>query len=43
MSTDYDCWKEDEELVPWQEILKVFDRNVDNVKKLLINVISKIK
>jgi len=43
MSTDYDCWKEDEELVPWREILKVFDRNVDNVKKLLINVISKIK
>lgn len=42
MSTDYDCWKEDEELVPWREILKVFDRNVDNVKKLLINVVSKI-
>lgn len=43
MSTDYDCWKEDEEAVSWEEILKVFNRNADNVKRLLINVISKIK
>ncbi len=42
MSTDYDCWKEDEELVPWEEILKVFEMNVDKVKKLLVNVIPKI-
>ena len=43
MSTDYDCWKEDEEPVTWNEILKVFNKNADNVKKLLINVISKIE
>ena len=43
MSTDYDCWKEDEEPVTWNEILDVFHRNADNVKTLLLNVISKIQ
>ena len=43
MSTDYDCWKEDEEPVSWDEILEVFNRNAGKVKQLLINVISKIK
>ncbi len=42
MSTDYDCWKEDEEPVSWEEVLKVFDKNSDNVKKVLINVVSQI-
>lgn len=40
MSTDYDCWKEDEEPVTWGEILAVFKHNADNVKQLLINVIK---
>jgi 5'-methylthioadenosine phosphorylase len=43
MSTDYDCWKEDEEPVSWEEILTVFNKNADNVKKLIVNTISKIK
>ena len=43
MSTDYDCWKEDEVPVAWDEILDVFNRNVDSVKKLIINVVPKIK
>jgi methylthioadenosine phosphorylase (EC 2.4.2.28) len=43
MSTDYDCWKEDEEAVSWEEILRVFNKNADNVKRLLINVILKIR
>jgi 5'-methylthioadenosine phosphorylase len=43
MSTDYDCWKEDEEPVTWNEILEVFNKNADNVIKLLVNVISKIE
>ncbi len=43
MSTDYDCWKEDEEPVSWEEILSVFNKNADNVKKLIINIIPKIK
>jgi 5'-methylthioadenosine phosphorylase len=43
MSTDYDCWKEDEAPVSWEEILEVFQQNADRVKKLLIHVVSKIK
>jgi 5'-methylthioadenosine phosphorylase len=39
MSTDYDCWKTDEPPVDWPEILKVFEQNVTNVKKLLLEVI----
>ena len=42
MSTDYDCWKEDEAPVSWEEILAVFNQNADNVKKLLLNTIPKI-
>ncbi|MBT7260066.1 MAG: S-methyl-5'-thioadenosine phosphorylase, partial [Desulfobacula sp.] len=36
MSTDYDCWKEDEAPVTWEEILAVFDKNAHNVIKLLV-------
>ncbi|MBL7054318.1 S-methyl-5'-thioadenosine phosphorylase [Candidatus Woesearchaeota archaeon] len=43
MSTDYDCWKEDEKPVTWEEILEVFDKNVRKVTQLLINTIPKIK
>ena len=42
MSTDYDCWKEDEAPVTWEEILQVFNQNADSVKKLLTHVIPKI-
>lgn len=42
MSTDYDCWKDDEAPVSWEEILKIFNQNADNVKKILIDVISRI-
>ena len=43
MSTDYDCWKEDEEPVTFDEILKVFTENVSTVKKILINSLPLIK
>jgi 5'-methylthioadenosine phosphorylase len=43
MSTDYDCWKEDEAPVTWKEILEIFGKNVDNVIKLLIHTIDKLK
>ncbi|WP_299978676.1 S-methyl-5'-thioadenosine phosphorylase [Desulfobacula sp.] len=43
MSTDYDCWKEDEAPVTWEEILAVFDQNAHNVIKLLVNVIEELK
>lgn len=42
MSTDYDCWKEDEEPVSWEEILKVFNQNADNVKKVLLKAVTMI-
>jgi len=42
MSTDYDCWKEDEAPVSWEEILKIFHQNADNVKQILIDVIGRI-
>ena len=43
MSTDYDCWKEDEEPVSWEEVLKVFNQNIDNVIRLILKTISKIE
>jgi 5'-methylthioadenosine phosphorylase len=42
MSTDYDCWKEDEAPVTWNEILAVFNHNADNVKRLLVNTIGNL-
>ena len=43
MSTDYDCWKEDEKPVTWDEILEVFQKNVGNVTNILVNALPKIK
>jgi len=42
MSTDYDCWKTDEEPVSWEAISKVFAENAEKVTILLKSVISKI-
>jgi len=39
MSTDYDCWKEDEPMPAWQDILAIFNNNVGNVKKILLETI----
>jgi len=43
MSTDYDCWKEGEEPVTWEMILSIMSRNAENVKKLLLKIISRIE
>jgi 5'-methylthioadenosine phosphorylase len=43
MSTDYDCWKVDEEPVTWDEIMTVFNKNAAGVKQLLLHTIPKIK
>jgi len=43
MSTDYDCWKENEEPVTWQAILDIFHKNAKNVTGLLLNIIPQIK
>lgn len=40
MSTDYDCWKEDEEPVTWEKVLEIFKENADKVTKLLAYVIE---
>jgi 5'-methylthioadenosine phosphorylase len=42
MSTDYDCWKTDEEPVTWEAVFKVFNQNVNSVVELLVKVIDKI-
>jgi 5'-methylthioadenosine phosphorylase len=36
MSTDYDCWFEGEESVTWEQVLKVFNENVNKVTTLLV-------
>jgi 5'-methylthioadenosine phosphorylase len=43
MSTDYDCWKEDEEPVTWEMIMERMNDNVGKVKKLLFAVLPRIK
>lgn len=43
MSTDYDCWREGEESVTWDIITRIMKENSENAKRLLIEVIPKIK
>jgi 5'-methylthioadenosine phosphorylase len=43
MSTDYDCWKEDEEPVTWEQIVAIFEQNVETVVRLLVRTISKLE
>ncbi|MEK7822795.1 MAG: S-methyl-5'-thioadenosine phosphorylase [Nitrospirota bacterium] len=43
MSTDYDCWREGEESVTWEMIMETMKKNADNVIKLFLDVIPKIK
>jgi 5'-methylthioadenosine phosphorylase len=40
MSTDYDCWKEDEKDVTWEIIKEVMKENTERVKKVLLKVIE---
>lgn len=43
MSTDYDCWKEDEEPVSFEAVLEVFKQNVEKVLGLIITSIRAIR
>jgi len=43
MATDYDSWHKSEEPVTWDMILSVMKENADNVKKLVLKTIPKIK
>lgn len=38
--TDYDCWKTDEAPVRWSEVLRIFESNIENVKRLLVKTIQ---
>ena len=42
MSTDYDCWHESEDEVTMEMIYAIMEKNVDNVKKLIEQVIPLI-
>jgi 5'-methylthioadenosine phosphorylase len=42
MSTDYDCWKEDEKPVNWEDVLKVFTENVEHVRQLIFEVLDEM-
>ena len=42
MSTDYDCWRENEEPVEWESVLRVFKDNADRVTGLLVKSVSKV-
>jgi 5'-methylthioadenosine phosphorylase len=42
MSTDYDCWKTDEEPVSWEAVLKVFSDNAEKVTRLLVQAIPRV-
>jgi len=43
MSTDYDCWKDDETPVSWEAVIAVFNKNVDSVLRLITVVIRRVK
>lgn len=43
MSTDYDCWKENEAPVTFEMVLETMKNNAEKVKQLLISVIPKVK
>ncbi|MGE4555483.1 MAG: S-methyl-5'-thioadenosine phosphorylase [Desulfovibrionaceae bacterium] len=41
MSTDYDCWKQDEAPVTWEEILRIFNENAKNVTAVLVEAVTR--
>ena len=43
MSTDYDCWKTDEEPVSWDAIVEVFKKNAEKVTNLLLRAIPEVR
>ncbi len=42
MSTDYDCWKQDEKPVTWEEVFRIFNENAKKVMSVLIETIKRI-
>jgi 5'-methylthioadenosine phosphorylase len=43
MSTDFDCWREGEEPVSWDQIVKIFNKNVKKVTDLILKTIPKVR
>lgn len=43
MSTDYDCWKEDEAPVSWEEVSLVFKQNAEKVTTLLVESVPALR
>ena len=43
MSTDYDCWKEDEEEVTWELVQKIMKENANNVLSIFEKVIPLLR
>ncbi|MEF2143973.1 MAG: S-methyl-5'-thioadenosine phosphorylase [Desulfovibrionaceae bacterium] len=43
MSTDYDCWKEDEAPVSWEDVLQTFNSNVNKVTRVLLDTVRSYK
>jgi 5'-methylthioadenosine phosphorylase len=39
MSTDYDSWMEEEHPVTWEKVLEVFNKNIENVISLILNLV----
>jgi len=42
MSTDYDCWKEEEEPVTWDMIVRIMGENAEKVKRLIVETIPTV-
>lgn len=42
MATDYDCWRHSEVAVCVPEVLKTFQKNVNNVTQVLVSAVEKI-
>lgn len=42
MSTDYDCWKEDEAPVTFEDVLRVFRGNIEKMTSLIVTAIPQI-
>lgn len=42
MSTDYDCWKDDEAPVTFEMVMQTMKENAEKVKKLLLEVVTKL-
>ena len=43
MTTDFDCWKEEEKPVTWEDILKIFGQECGKVTNVLLEATPRNK